>query len=1353
MQTHALSHDVRSERSPALYKAVQRAEQYRAIFDGNENAMLVYAPCSLKILAINDAAAQMYGYSVADLDGIRVTELWMLGHGEEAGMADDDAAFELCDIFVEGGTDPIRRQQRKKDGTRIEVELRCSGIIFDGKLARLIHLSDVTRRVAAEREVARLSRAQRMLGACNEALIRATDEQQLLQGACQIAVDIGGYLLAWVGFAGQDSDQAIVPMASAGRGAQLVLMRRSSWSPGQPSGHSVAARAIRTGTHALVADVHDDPLYSDWQVFAEAIGHKGMVGLPLHHGHEVFGALSLYAPEALNISEHELALLQGLASDLAFGIHNLRALQEQRMIQAAVLKVGAAVARHDGRAFFQELVKSVVEAVGAQAGLVARLLPNRSGMCNTLFAMLDGQPIEGFDFDIGNTVSADYLQNDTWLLDSDSMSKYPDSPMLARMGPRACAARRLDNFEGQPIGFLAVFFRQATQRAGFVDSMLRIFAARAASELERLQSDARIRSQASLLDKAQDAILVRDLQHHVIAWNRGCTRIYGWSADEVIGKPIPALLYGDAAHFLARHALLLRDGTWSGEVVNHRRDGTLVHVDVRWTLVRNELGEPESVLSINTDITRRKAAEEAVHKLAYFDALTGLPNRQRFNDLLRDARQASARSGLAGALLFVNLDKFKLVNETLGHVKGDLLLKVAAVRISRSIPHGDAVARIGGDEFLVLLKATHAQVDAALAHAANVSQRILQAFATPIPLEDFEHLTSACIGIAAFMGEENEDGELLKQVDLALYEAKGVGRGVVRFYDPRLLLAVAERAALETELRQALACNELELYYQPQIHRDGHLLGVEALLRWKHPRRGMVSPAMFVPIAEESGLILSIGQWVIETACEQLAHWQCRPDLSHLSLSVNVSASQFRHNDFVDQVLASVHAHGLHAHSLKLELTESLLVYDMDSIIEKMSVLKSHGLGLSLDDFGTGYSSLSYLKRMPLDQLKIDQAFVRDVMTDPNDKAIARTVIGLGHSLGLMIIAEGVEQAEQRDFLFDSGCDAYQGYLLSRPLAIQELEVFMVSMGGCAHPLQQEPVAAQATQHPGARDDAATLLSIAEAIPAMIAVTSADERYRFVNRAFERFLARPSIEVIGSTTRQVLGPIEYERSTPWIRRVQAGETVSFEKSYQDREPPMHVAISFIPLRSSTGAYDGYVTVGQDVTHQREEAVRLLQLSERDPLTGLLNRRGFESYLERETTAGGAALLGLLYVDLDHFKAVNDQHGHPAGDQVLREFAQRLRHAVRPTDAVARLGGDEFAVVLPGIPSHQHCMMVADKILQAAQAEFAVDDMSLKIDASVGIAFGAGDAEGLSGLIKRADAMLYQAKAAGRGRWV
>ncbi|MDB5847128.1 MAG: hypothetical protein JWP29_880, partial [Rhodoferax sp.] len=404
-------------------------------------------------------------------------------------------------------------------------------------------------------------------------------------------------------------------------------------------------------------------------------------------------------------------------------------------------------------------------------------------------------------------------------------------------------------------------------------------------------------------------------------------------------------------------------------------------------------------------------------------------------DRLRQSLLSSARNGHAGALQFIDLDNFKTLIDTLGHDMGDLLLQQVAERLSRTVREADTVARLGGDEFVVMTEGLSVGPDTAAAQARALGEKILAALNQPYQLAEREYHITPSIGIALYSGSQETTDEVLKHADLAMYQAKAAGRNTLRFFNPGMQAAVNARVALESAIREGLAGQQFSLHYQPQINSVGQASGAEALLRWKHPLRGMISPAEFIPVAEETGLILPLGDWVLKTACAQLVAWAAEPALQHLTLAVNVSARQFRQQDFSDRVLSLVADFGVNAQRLKLELTESLLVNDVEDTIAKMTLLKQHGVGFSLDDFGTGYSSLSYLKRLPLDQLKIDQSFVRDLLSDPNDAAIARTVIALGHSLGLAVIAEGVETEPQRAFLSTQGCDAYQGYLFSRPLA------------------------------------------------------------------------------------------------------------------------------------------------------------------------------------------------------------------------------------------------------------------------------------------------------------------------------
>jgi len=410
-------------------------------------------------------------------------------------------------------------------------------------------------------------------------------------------------------------------------------------------------------------------------------------------------------------------------------------------------------------------------------------------------------------------------------------------------------------------------------------------------------------------------------------------------------------------------------------------------------------------------------------------------------DRLRQTITASSRSGNYGALLFIDLDNFKTLNDTLGHDMGDLLLKQVAQRLTASVRAGDTTARLGGDEFVVTLaNLSRGEVDAA-AQTKAVGEKIIAALNQTYQLKDVPYHITPSIGATLFRGHQTEIEVLLKQADLAMYKSKDAGRNTLRFFDPVMETDVMKRVVLERDLREAVQMKQFLLYYQAQM-AGGQLIGSEALVRWQHPTRGMVPPTDFIPLAEETGLILPLGQWVLETACSQLAVWGSRPEMAHLTVAVNVSAHQFRQPDFVERVLEVLKNTGANPQRLKLELTESLFVSNVEELIEKMFALKATGVAFSLDDFGTGYSSLSYLKRLPLDQLKIDQSFVRDILVDPNDAAIARTIIALAQTLGLGVIAEGVETETQRDFLAKSGCHAYQGYLFSRPLPIEAFEAF-----------------------------------------------------------------------------------------------------------------------------------------------------------------------------------------------------------------------------------------------------------------------------------------------------------------------
>lgn len=580
---------------------------------------------------------------------------------------------------------------------------------------------------------------------------------------------------------------------------------------------------------------------------------------------------------------------------------------------------------------------------------------------------------------------------------------------------------------------LAVYLRDVTQRRQSQEQLLLL-----QTSISRLNDIVLITEAGSVDEPGPRIVFVND----------AFERQTGYSPGEALGQS-PRLLQGPRTQRaeLDRIRLALEQAKpVRTELINYKKNGEAFWLELDIVPVDYFNRGLTHWVAVARDITARKVAEEEIEHLAFYDTLTQLPNRQLLMDNLRLVLARHDNPEKTGALMFIDLDNFKVLNDTRGHATGDLLLQKVANRLNACVRLRDTVARLGGDEFVVLLEDLGDDPAKARVRAEVVARKILTTLSEPCELAGHPYDGTCSIGITLITQHQQNVGELLKQADLAMYQAKAAGRNTVCFFDPSMQAVATANAALTSELRQALRNQQFVLHYQPQMGPKGHMVGVEALVRWRHPERGLVFPDNFIPQAEESGLILPLGQWVLETACAQLALWGQRPATEKFSIAINVSARQFRHPEFVDQVMGAIAQYRISAHRLKLELTESLLAYDMEITIAKMGLLKEAGVTLSIDDFGIGYSALSYLKHLPLDQLKIDRAFVKDVLTDPNDAAIARTIIGLAQSLGLGVMAEGVETDAQRDFLARHGCHCYQGYLFCKPLPIEELEVFMLTL-------------------------------------------------------------------------------------------------------------------------------------------------------------------------------------------------------------------------------------------------------------------------------------------------------------------
>ncbi len=542
----------------------------------------------------------------------------------------------------------------------------------------------------------------------------------------------------------------------------------------------------------------------------------------------------------------------------------------------------------------------------------------------------------------------------------------------------------------------------------------------------------------AILDNVNDGIITIDTVGIVQSFSRAASLMFGYDASEVVGRNVKMLMPSPYAEehdrYLAHYALtgvrqvVGRDREVEGLRKNGERFPMSLAVnDIERNGVRIYIG-------MVRDITQRRAAEAEIQRLAFFDQLTDLPNRRLLLDRLDRAVLSAARRGQMGALLFIDLDEFKLLNDTWGHDFGDRVLVQVAHRLKASVREGDTVARLGGDEFVIMLESLGETRRQAAVHAEMVARKILQSFERPFELMEREQHSSPSIGITLFGDDLLSAGELMAHADTAMYQSKSQGKNTFRFYDAELQAVLATRAALETDLRQCVARRQLLLHYQPQVDEQGSLLGAEALLRWRHPERGLVPPSIFIPAAEQCGFVLELGAWVLESACRTLASWAQHPSLGRLDMSVNVSALQLRDAHFVSDVLGTLRRHGANPRRLKLELTESLLAENVEDTIAKMNELRAAGVGFSLDDFGTGYSSLNYLRRLPLAELKIDRSFVKDMLGDPNSAVIARTIVALGQTFGLQVIAEGVETVEQRDALLKMGCRRFQGYFFGHPV-------------------------------------------------------------------------------------------------------------------------------------------------------------------------------------------------------------------------------------------------------------------------------------------------------------------------------
>lgn len=558
-------------------------------------------------------------------------------------------------------------------------------------------------------------------------------------------------------------------------------------------------------------------------------------------------------------------------------------------------------------------------------------------------------------------------------------------------------------------------------------------------KLSHTLTDLRI---SSAVFESHEGVVVTDRNGFIVRVNPAFETITGYVEAEVIGH-IPSFLQSqreDEPFNTSLWETLVQNGHWAGEVINRRKNGEFYPEGLSVTALKDEDGNITHFVAIFSDITLKKESEEKIHQLAFYDPLTGLPNRRLFIDRLEHALIKSNRIRTYGVLAFIDLDNFKIVNDTKGHLIGDELLIQASERLLQMIRLEDTVARLGGDEFVIMAEEFGTTRDEAMYYATLIAEKIIRILREPFEIGGEQFYLSGSVGMALFFDHEKTVNEILAQADTAMYSAKNAGRNTYRFFDADLQDALLKRIDLEKSLYLALERHEFELFYQLQYNDQADICGVEALIRWHHPAKGLISPVEFIPIAEESNLIVLMGNWILTEACRTLREWSADPKLKDKMISVNISSKQFLAESFVPSVINAIEEFGVQPHLLRLELTESLLANEIETIHRVMNALRAYGITFSLDDFGTGYSSLSYLKQFAFDEIKIDKSFVRDIHNNRNDSSLIKAIIAMGHALEMEVIAEGVETQEQCQLLREMECHRYQGFYFARPLPKEELK-------------------------------------------------------------------------------------------------------------------------------------------------------------------------------------------------------------------------------------------------------------------------------------------------------------------------
>ncbi|MFZ6746524.1 bifunctional diguanylate cyclase/phosphodiesterase [Undibacterium sp. JH2W] len=915
--------------------------------------------------------------------------------------------------------------------------------VTQAKLAEI----DEARNLAAQKSE-RLSRLYSALSQCNQSILRLGNKDDLLPRICEDAVTIGGLKMAWIGLV-EEGAEVLKPVASFGAGSDYLDGLVISVHAGEVTAQGPSAQAYLQNQAYWCQDFLHDTHTAPWHERGAAQGWRSSAALPLIKNGKVVGTFNLYAGDENAFDESVQDLLMEFAIDVSHVLNRfdleddrLHALQMEELRSYMLERITANTTQ-------KELLHDVVLKVES-------LLPDC--LCSIMLLDKDGihlrtgaapslpetftQAIEGevIGAGIGSCGNALSTGERTIATDLSTHAYWRDYWKLAEQFElRSCWSEPIRTAERKIIGAFAIYHRLASVPDAFSLSLLEMAANLIAIGMERKQSQESLHKLSQAVEQSSNAIVITDTAVNIEYANEAYLKNAGKQLAEVLGRKPSIMRSGRTAPevYAEMWQHLERGESWKGELINRYADG-LDHTDLAHiSPIRNAQGVVTHFLSIQEDISDKKRTEERIKYLAHYDALTGLPNRTLLDELARYALSLAERNQDALAVIFFDLDHFKDINDSLGHSLGDVMLVELSRRLVAAMRENDTISRLGGDEFILLLTGVDEH------QVEQVVQKLMQVVNTPFHLGEYDLNVTASMGIAIYPNDGKDLETLSRNADAAMYRAKREGRNAYRYFTQEMQERSTRHLELVNALRHALEKQQFQLHFQPQISMDtGAVLGAEALLRWHHPVLGNVSPAEFIPVAEDSGLILAIGEWVLRSAVQQWKHWQAC-GLPDLLIAVNLSAVQFRHHDLPALVTRILDEADMPATCLELELTEGVAMHDPQGAIAVMNNLHERGIRMSIDDFGTGYSSLSYLKKFKVYKLKIDQSFVRDITSDPEDRAIVSAVISMAKSLGLLTIAEGVETAEQLEFLRQQKCDEVQGYYYSRPLAAAQFADFV----------------------------------------------------------------------------------------------------------------------------------------------------------------------------------------------------------------------------------------------------------------------------------------------------------------------